>query len=132
LLWYSFILWTQTRLIIYEDGIEIQRGASSFFNLWKNMSHFGRYSYGKKNSYGIFLFEKVQPEAQGLAEKLFYGWSSNFIALNEFVYVPWRWVGFFQGATVDTEKLLDTPFGQEVYRLAPHLFEYGKEKAKNG
>jgi hypothetical protein len=132
LLWYTIIIWTQTRLIVYEDGIEIQRGASSFFSPWENMRHFGLYSYAQKNRYGIFLHEKVQPEAQGLVEKLFYGWSSNFIMLNEFVYVPWRWVGFFQGYTVDVSKLRDTEFGRQLLQYAPHLFEYGKEKQKNG
>jgi hypothetical protein len=47
------------------------------------------------------------------------------------VSLPTQWIGFFQGSTVDTEKLLNTEFGQELYRFAPHLFEYGKEKAKN-
>src|SRR5690349_19950544 len=68
LLWYTVNLCWQTRLIVYQDGLEIQRCGSSFFSTWENLSHLGRRNYGKNISYGLYLFERVQPEVTGLAE----------------------------------------------------------------
>jgi hypothetical protein len=132
LLWYTVILCTQTRLIVYEDGLELQRGGSRFFSPWENISHFGRHGSGKNSSYGVYLYERVQPEVDGFAEKLFYGWSSDYMALSNLVSIPSRWVSLFEGSKVDTARLVETPFGQDVYRFAPQLFKVSEEKVKRG
>lgn len=129
--WYTFTFCYQTRLIVYESGIEIQRGSSRFFSNWGNMSHFGRAGFNTKY-HGILLFERITPETNNFIDKLFYGGSRQFMEFGDIISFPKRWAGFFQGMAVDTEKLLETDFGRDIYQFAPHLFELEKEKAKHG
>src|SRR5215203_1665265 len=78
LLWYAIIFTTQTHVIVSADGIEMQRGGSHLFTTWENISHFGVKGGGKNQQRGIYLHHKVEPVVTGLAEKLFYGWATNF------------------------------------------------------
>lgn len=125
LLWYSIIFSTQSRVTVYEEGIEIEQGNSKVFTTWDNISHFGLRWAGRNQQRGLVLYEDVQPQAGGI-EKLFYGWKTKFLSLTPFVNLPRK--GIFS-MEVDTEKLLETEFGKTIYEFAPHLFD--SEKAKN-
>jgi hypothetical protein len=125
LVWFGVIFGTQSRVTVYEEGIELERGNSRFFAAWDNISHFGTKFGGKNQQRGLWLHEAVQPEAHGI-EKLFFGWKSNFLNLAQYVNLP-RPNAFSR--EIDTDKLLETEFGQAVYEFAPHLFD--KEKHKN-
>jgi hypothetical protein len=132
-LWYALLFTTQTRVIVSAEGIELQRGASRLFTAWDNASHFGVKGAGKSQERGLYLHHKVQPDVTGLAEKLFYGWATDFIPLGQVINLPTTW-GFFQ-QPVNLEKLAQTEFGQDVAYHAPHLLEayaeYEKSKVDN-
>jgi hypothetical protein len=125
ILWFGIVFGTQSRVTVYEEGIELERGNSKFFATWENISHFGIKFGGKNQQRGLWLHEAVQPEAHGI-EKLFFGWKSNFLNLAQYVNLPRP--NLFS-REIDTDKLLETEFGQAVYEFAPHLFD--KEKRKN-
>jgi hypothetical protein len=125
ILWFSIVFSTQSRVTVYDEGIELERGNSKVFTTWDNISHFGIKHGGKNQQRGIWLHEPVQPEASG-AEKLLFGWKTNFIGLAQYVPMPKKNIFSME---VDTDKLLETEFGQAVYEFAPHLF--GAEKPKN-
>ena len=134
LLWYSIIFTTQTRVIVTADGIEMQRGGSRLFTPWENVSHFGIKGGGKNQQRGIYLYHKVEPEVTGLAEKLFYGWATDFIPIGQVINLPTNW-GFFRH-DINIEQLAQTEFGQDVAYHAPHLLGsfsgYEQEKSKLG
>jgi hypothetical protein len=125
ILWFGIVFGTQSRVTVYEEGIELERGNSRVFTTWDNISHFGIKHGGKNQQRGLWLHEAVQPEASGV-EKLLFGWKTNFIGLAQYVPLPKK--NMFS-REIDTDKLLETEFGQSVYQHAPHLF--GEEKAKN-
>jgi hypothetical protein len=126
LLWFGIIFGTQSRVIVYEEGIELERGNSRVFTSWDNISRFGTKHGGKNQQRGLWLHEDVQPEAGGI-EKLLFGWKTNFISLGQYVNLP-RVTIFSR--EIDTDKLLETEFGQSVYEFAPHLFDE-EPKLKN-
>jgi hypothetical protein len=134
LLWYSIIFTTQTRVFVTADGIEMQRGGSHLFTPWENISHFGIKGGGKSQQRGIYLYHKVEPEVTGLAEKLFYGWATDFIPIGQVINLPTNW-GFFRH-DINIEGLAETEFGQDVAYHAPHLLGsfggYEQEKSKLG
>ena len=41
-LWWIVIFITSTQLVVYEEGLELQRGSARHFSAWENMSHLGR------------------------------------------------------------------------------------------
>lgn len=129
LLWWGYIFTTQTHVTIYDDGIELVRGGARLFVSWDNVSHLGVKGFGRNERRGIFLHEKVKPEVKGMIEKLVFGWETDFIALGRYVHLP-RYLNPFK-REVNTEKLLETEFGQALYEYAPHLFDdYGDSKPK--
>ncbi|GAB5493000.1 MAG: hypothetical protein Phog2KO_32150 [Phototrophicaceae bacterium] len=129
-LWWGIIFMTQSRVTLFEEGIELERGGSKIFSTWDNVSHLGVKGYGRSQKRGLFLHEKVTPETKGLAEKIAFGRSSNFLPIGRYVHLPRVW-GLFK-RDINTDKLLDSEFGQELYDLAPHLFEeYDEWKPKN-
>lgn len=129
-LWWAIIFMTQSRVTLFEEGIELERGGSKVFTTWDNVSHLGVKGYGRSQKRGIFLHDKVTPETKGLVEKVFFGHSSDFIPIGRYVHLPRIW-GLFN-REIDKDKLLDSDFGQELYDLAPHLFhEYDEWKPKN-
>jgi hypothetical protein len=125
LLCFGIIFGTQSRVTVYEEGIELERGNSRVFTTWDNISHFGIRHGGKNQQRGLWLHEAVQPEASGI-EKLLFGRKTNFIALAQYVPLPKKDIF---SREIDTGKLLETEFGKTVYEYAPHLFDV--EKAKN-
>lgn len=130
LLWYLYILIFQTRLILYEDGLDLQQGSAHYFTNWENMSHFGGRSSGKAVQFGIYLHAPIQQEPSNFLERVSFGKESNFLPITYVMLMPRRWS--LGSVTVDSQALSQTQFGRELLHYAPHLFEYGKEKAKNG
>lgn len=127
LLWWGVIFTTQSRVTLFDEGIELERGASKVFTTWDNVSHLGIKGFGRNRRRGIFLHSPVKAESQGLIERLFFGWESNFIPIGSYVHLPSTW-SIFKGE-INKDKLLETDFGQDLYELAPHLFD--EEKPKN-
>ncbi len=129
-LWWAIIFMTQSQVTLFEEGIELERGGSKVFTTWDNVSHLGVKGYGRNQKRGIFLHDKVSPETKGLVEKAFFGRSSDFIPIGRYVHLPRIWALF--NREIDKDKLLNSDFGQELYDLAPHLFdEYDEWKPKN-
>lgn len=129
-LWWGIIFMTQSRVTLFEEGIELERGGSKVFSTWDNVSHLGIKGHGRSQKRGLFLHDKVTPETKGLVEKIAFGRSSNFLPIGRYVHLPRVW-GLFK-RDINTDKLLDSEFGQELYDLAPHLFEeYDEWKPKN-
>lgn len=129
-LWWGIIFTTQSRVTLFEEGIELERGGSKVFSTWDNVSHLGVKGRGRNQRRGLFLYENVTPETKGLVEKIAFGRSSNFLPIGRYVHLP-RIFNLFK-REIDSEKLLNTEFGQELYDLAPHLFEeYDEWKPKN-
>lgn len=130
LLWWAIIFTTQSRVTLFEEGLEIERGNSKVYSPWENVSHMGIKGFGRNQKRGLFLHEKVTPETQGIVEKIIFGRKSNFLPVGRYVHMPRVWNPFSR--QLNTEKILDTEFGQELYELAPHLFEeYDDWKPKN-
>jgi hypothetical protein len=130
LLWWSYIFTTQSRVTIFEEGIELVRGGSRLFTKWDNISHLGIKGYGRNQQRGIFLYDKVKPKVNGLIEKLLFGRETDFIPIGRYVHLPRNWNPF--NRQINTEKLLETEFGQRLYDYAPHLFDdYNNAKPKN-
>lgn len=127
-LWYGFIFTTQTRVIVNEDGIAFQQGGSRLFTSWDNISHFGIKGGGKHQQQGIYLYNSVEPDVTGLAERLFYGRKTNFIPLGQVINIPRHW-GFLR-QNINLEKLEATEFGHDVQLYAPHLLQEFGEKSK--
>jgi hypothetical protein len=127
-LWFGIIFMTQTRVIVSEDGIELQRGGARAFTPWENISHFGVKGGGKNQRRGIYLYNKIKPEVNGLAEKLFYGWETDFLPIGQVINLPTRW-GFLRNP-INYDKLANTEFGQDVDYYAPHLLDERQEKYK--
>jgi|GEM_PF-3286061 len=129
LLWWAIIFMTQSRVTLYEEGIELERGGAKIFTTWDNVSHFGIKGMGKNQRRGIYLHEKVSPDTKGLVEKILFGWDTRFIPIGQLIHLPTEHIF---SRTIDPDKVLETEFGQEVYELAPHLFEeYDEWKPKN-
>lgn len=129
-LWWAIIFMTQSQVTLFEEGIELERGGSKVFTTWDNVSHLGVKGHGRNQKRGIFLHDKVAPDTKGLVEKIAFGRSSDFIPIGRYVHLPRVW-GIFK-REINTDKLLDSEFGQELYDLAPHLFEeYDEWKPKN-
>jgi hypothetical protein len=128
LLWTMFMMF-QTKVTLYDDGIEIQRGASKLFTRWDNVSHLGKNGMGRSVASGLYLHEAAKTESEGFAERLLFRENSKFIPLGRFVNLPSDWTSFFS-RDVDMDKILETDFGKQVYELAPHLFGI-EEKTKN-
>ncbi|MEO1165925.1 MAG: hypothetical protein AAFV98_19220 [Chloroflexota bacterium] len=120
-LWWGVIFTTQSQITLYEEGIELQRGGAKVFTPWDNVSHFGIRGGGKNARRGIFLHEHAQPEARGLVDRLMFGWQTNFIPIGQYTHLPRTWALF--NRQIDTEKVLNSDFGRDVYALAPHLFK---------
>ena len=120
-LWFGIIFTTQTRVLVSEDGIELQRGGARAFTSWDNISHFGVKGGGKNQQRGVYLYQKIKPEVSGLAERLFFGWETDFLPIGQVINLPTRW-GFFRNP-INHEKLADTEFGQDVAYYAPHLLD---------
>lgn len=127
LLWTMLVYAQQTRVTLYDEGIEIERGASKLFTTWDNVSHFGKKGMGRSNATGLFLHEPVKTEANGLVESLLFRENGKFIPLGNYVNLPNTWRNFFS-SDVDKDKILATDFGKQVYELAPHLFDETKPK----
>ena len=121
LLWWGYIFSTQSRVTIYDEGIELERGGAKLFTRWDNVSHLGIKRRGRNHRRGIFLYHKVKPRVNGLAEKLFFGRETNFIPIGSYVHLP-RYMNPFN-RKIDTDKLLETEFGQTLYEYAPQLFD---------
>lgn len=128
MLWYGIIFTTQTRVHVTEDGIELERGGSRLFTPWQNISHFGVKGGGKNQQRGIYLYSKVKPQVNGLAEKLFYGWETDFIPIGQVIKIPTRW-GFMRHS-INLEKLAQTDFGYDVAYYAPYLLDEVDGKSK--
>jgi hypothetical protein len=128
LLWWMIVFSSQSRVTLYDEGIELERGASKVFTPWENVSHLGFKGFGRNRRRGIYLHSPVKPESKGIVEGLLFGRESNFIPIGRYVHLPSNWNIFNQ--EIDTDKLLSTAFGQQLYELAPHLFGV-EEKAKN-
>jgi hypothetical protein len=128
LLWSMFMMF-QTKVTLYDEGIQIQRGASKLFTSWDNISHMGKNGVGRSVATGLYLHEPAKTESEGLAERLFFRENSTFIALGRFVNIPSDWTSFFS-RDVDMNKILETDFGKQLHDLAPHLFGF-EEKTKN-
>lgn len=125
-LWWAIIFTTQTRVIVSEEGIELQRGGTRLFSPWDNISHFGVNGAGKDQQDGLFLYNKVQPEVSGIADSLCFGWEADFMPIGLVINMP-RHSGFFR-PPINLDKLLNTEFGQDVAYYAPHLFDKAKDK----
>lgn len=138
LFFYAFIIWllmismSQQHLAIYEDGLEYRMGGNRIFSRWEDLQRFESRASGKSRILGIatLAVEKRQ-EGNAFERFLLMGRYENFIPL-QIVRVPTRWDGCWTGMVVDSAKFAETDFGRELLHYAPHLFEYGKEKAKNG
>lgn len=128
LLWTMF-MYTQTKVTLYDEGIEIERGASKLFTSWENVSHLGKNGMGRSVATGLYLHEAVKTQSEGLAERLFFRENSKFIPLGRFMNIPSEWTSFFS-REVDLDKILETDFGKQLFELAPHLFG-AEEKTKN-
>lgn len=130
LLWWAYIFTTQSHVTIFEEGIELVRGGSRLFTKWDNVSHLGIKGHGRNERRGIFLHQKAKPKVNGLIENLLFGWETDFIPIGTYVNLPRHRNPF--NRQINTEKLLDSEFGQTLYDYAPHLFDdYGDAKPKN-
>lgn len=128
-LWWAFIFMAQSQVTLFEEGIELKRGGSKIFTSWDNVSRFGITGAGKNRRRGIYLHKKVSPKTRGFVEKIFWGRDTDFMAIGQCVNLPTT--KLFSNE-IDSDKVRETIFGQELYDLAPHLFEeYDDWKPKN-
>jgi hypothetical protein len=130
----AYLLWTmfmvfQTKVTLYDEGIEIERGASKLFTSWENVSHLGKNGMGYSVATGLHLHEPAKTQSEGLAERLFFRENTKFIPLGRFMNIPSDWTSFFS-RDVNLDKILETDFGKQLFELAPHLFG-AEEKTKN-
>lgn len=122
-LWWTIIFTTQSHITLYEEGIELQRGGSRLFTSWHNVDKFGIKGHGRAARRGLYLHERVSPDTKGLVDKLIFGRDTDFIPIGQYTHLPRKWTLNPFNREIHTDKLRDTDFGQDVYDLAPHLFE---------
>lgn len=113
---------TQIKIIVYEDGLEWQRGTSHAFTSWNNIEAIGRNNEGDSTTYGIYLHETIQPEASDGLSKRFFSAPVEYIRLIPTVVVPTKLKGT-DGNVIDWQAFAKTDFGQDILRYAPHLLE---------
>jgi hypothetical protein len=127
-IWYSFILNLQTRVIVSEEGLELQRGNTHLFTSWENVSHVGIKPVLIWQVSGLYLHKKIEPESTNFVEKPFLGRVTDFLGIGVVIPLPTHF-GFLR-SPIDFMKLAETEFGQDLARYAPHLLEERHEKHK--
>lgn len=122
---------TQQHLAIYETGLEHRQGTIISFAKWENLSHFGNLK-----GFPCIISNALIEQRGGRWFEKFHVTSLNddVIRLPQECGVPIHFVKDKDGKVdrqVNIEMLLTTDFGRDLLHYAPHLFEYGREKAKN-
>jgi hypothetical protein len=126
--WFAFIQATQMTLTVRDDSLEYRLGSGVASTSWDNLARFGRSNSLRVVTMGLVLRHKIQQQVRGgKLDRAFFGEEPvTFIPLSDIVSVPTIYDKQSKKRRVDTEKLAETPFGQELLHYAPHLFE-GKE-----
>jgi hypothetical protein len=109
-------------ITVYENGIEWQRNGSHVFTTWDNMAKIGRRNEGDSTSYGIYLHQPIQPTVHASVDKRFFSAPVDYFSLIPTVKVPTKFKGM-DGNVIDWDAFVETDFGQNIARYAPHLLQ---------
>lgn len=118
-IWMMIMVYFQSRVEFKDAGMLFVRGGSQLFIPYEDMSHFYVRSSGKNKSIGVKLTHKIKPQTRGIADRIFYGWATDYIDLLPYTKLPTQ--GLFR-PKVDPDKVKRTEFGKVLYEYAPHLF----------
>jgi hypothetical protein len=121
----AFLLWlhhfTRTsQLQVDAEGFEWRQGRVHLRTSWSNVSHLGSRDNGYATTYGLFL-KKPMPTTlapKGLLPKFLIDPKTvDYVPLSGIVPLPIR------AAAIDEQALCQTPFGQDLMRWAPQVFQ---------
>lgn len=109
-----------SKLRVDSEGFEWQQGRLHLRSPWSNVSHLGAKIGGDATTYGLFLKTPMPTKlaAKGLLPKwLIDPKIMDYVPLSGIVPLPIR------AAVIDPHALSQTPFGQDLIRLAPQVFQ---------
>jgi hypothetical protein len=109
-----------SKLRVDSDGFDWQRGRVQLRSAWSNVSHLGSYNDGNATTFGLFLKTPVPTkfDTKGLLPRwLIDPKTLDYVPLSGIVPLPIR------GFTIDQPALMQTPFGQDLMRWAPQVFQ---------
>ncbi|MEM6253590.1 MAG: hypothetical protein AAF821_11765 [Cyanobacteria bacterium P01_D01_bin.156] len=110
-----------SKLRVYPEGFHWRQGRVHLRSSWSNVSHLGSMNDGYATTYGLSLKTpmptKVYPKGF-LPKWLIDPKTMNYVPLSGIVVpLPTR------GSTIDEHALRRTPFGQDLMRYAPQVFQ---------
>jgi len=124
LLWWVYYVSSISKLRVDPDGFDWQRGRVQLRSIWSNISHLGAYNDGNTTTFGFFLKTPVpttfDPKGR-LPGGLIDPKTLDYVPLSGIVPLPVR------GFTIDQQALIQTPFGQDLMRWAPQVFQHPLE-----
>ena len=109
-----------SKLQLDADGFEWQQGRIHLRSLWSNVSHLGAKNEGDVTTYGLFLKTPMATtfDAKGLLPKVLLDPKTmDYVPLSGIVPLPIR------AGAIDLHALSQSPFGQDLIRLAPQVFQ---------
>ena len=123
LLWLYYFLLT-SKLQVDAEGFEWQQGRVQLRSAWSNVSHLGSRNDGYATTYGLYL--KIPMSTKLDSKGLLPRWLiapkiMDYVPLSGIVPLPIR------AAAIDEHALRQTPFGQDLMRLAPQVFQHPEE-----
>ncbi|MGD1862608.1 MAG: hypothetical protein ACFB0E_21880 [Leptolyngbyaceae cyanobacterium] len=109
-----------SKLQVDAEGFEWQRGRAHLRSAWANVSHLGSRNEGDATTYGLYLKTPMptQLDPKGLLPKF-------LIDPKIMDYVPLSGIVplLIRAAEIGERALRQTPFGQDLVRRAPHVFQ---------
>ena len=115
---YSFLL--TSKLQVDAEGFEWQQGRVHLRSSWSNVSHLGSRNDGYATTYGLYLKTPMPTTfaPNGLLPKFLIDPKNlDYVPLSGIVPLPIR------SAAIDEDALRQTPFGQDLMRRAPQVFQ---------
>jgi hypothetical protein len=115
---YYFLL--TSKLQVGAEGFEWQQGRVHLRSSWANVSHLGSRNDGYATTYGLYLKTPMPTrlDSKGLLPKwLIAPKTLDYVPLSGIVPLPIR------GSEIDEQALRQTPFGQDLMRRAPQVFQ---------
>ncbi|MEL6306680.1 MAG: hypothetical protein AAFR81_23225 [Chloroflexota bacterium] len=113
---------TRITITVYENGIDWRRNSSHAFTTWDNIAKIGRRNEGDATTYGIFLYQPIQPTVNSALDKRLFSAPVTYISLTPTLRVPTTFAGM-DGNLINWDAFAKIDFGQDIVRYAPHLLE---------
>lgn len=121
LLWWVHYISVTSMLRVDAEGFDWQQGRLHLRSSWSNVSHLGSQNDGYATTYGLFLKTAMPTKLapKGILPKyLIDPKTLDYVPLTGIVPLPIR------ASSIDENALRQTPFGQDLMRRAPQVFQH--------